>query len=81
MNETNITDHREIRKKIKTPTYSEVVKQAANKDIGEKITNLEEIKASLLGDSLTQAYQTSPPVLCCDSLQNLQKFIRSARIK
>ena len=67
MNETNITDNRKGRKKIKTPTYSEVVKLTANKDIGEKITNLEEIKVSLLRDSLTQAYETSPPVLCCDS--------------
>ena len=67
LNETNITDNRKAKKKIKTPTYSEVVKRTANKDIGEKITNLEEIKASLLRDSLTQAYKTSPPVLGCDS--------------
>ena len=62
LNETNITDDRKARKKIKTSTYSEVVKRTANKDIGEKITNLEEVKASLLRDSLTQAYETSPPV-------------------
>ena len=67
MNETNITDNRKSRKKIRTPTYSEVVKRGADKDIGEKINNLEEIKASLLRDSLTQAYETLPPVLCCDS--------------
>ena len=67
LNETNIADNRKARKKIKTPTYSEVVKLTANKDIGEKITNLEEIKVSLLRDSLTQAYETSPPALCCDS--------------
>ena len=40
---------------------------AADKDIGEKISNLEQINASLLKDSLTQAYETSPPVFCCDS--------------
>ena len=67
MNETNITDNRKSRKKIGTPTYSEVVKRGADKDIAEKINNLEEIKASLLRDSLTQAYETSPPVLCCGS--------------
>ena len=67
LNETSLTDNRKARKKIKTPTYSEVVKQTANKDIGEKITNLKEIKASLLRESLTQAYETSPPVLFCDS--------------
>ena len=67
LNETNITDNRKARKKIKTPTYSKVVKRTANKDIGEKITKLEEIKASLLRDSSTQAYETSPPVLCCNS--------------
>ena len=44
-----------------------MVKRAANKVIVEKTTNLEEIKASLLRDSLTQAYERSPPVLCCDS--------------
>ena len=55
------------RKKIKTPPYSEVVKQTANEDIGEKITNLEEIKTSLLRDSLTQEYGTSSLVLCCKS--------------
>ena len=44
LNETNITGNRKPRKKIKTPTYSAVVKRTANKDIGEKITNLEEIK-------------------------------------
>ena len=38
------------------------------KDIDEKITNLEEIKASLLRDSLTQPHETSLPLLCCDSL-------------
>ena len=67
MNETNITDNRKSRKKIGTPTYSEVVKRGADKDIAEKINNLEEIKASLLRDSLTHAYETSPPVLCCGS--------------
>ena len=67
MNEINTTDNRKARKKVKTPTFSEVVKRTANKDIVEKTTNLEEIKASLLGDSLTQAYEISPPVLCCDS--------------
>ena len=45
LNETSITDNRKARKNIKTPTYIEVVKRTAN--IGEKITNLEEIKASL----------------------------------
>ena len=45
-------------KKVKTPTYIEVVKQIANKDMGEKITTLEEIKTNLLRDSLTQAYET-----------------------
>ena len=44
-----------------------MVKRAANKVIVEKTTNLEEIKASLLRDSLTQAYERSPPVLCFDS--------------
>ena len=67
MNETNITDNRKTRKKIKTPTYSKVVKRLTNTHIAEKVTNLEEIEASLLRDSLTQAYETSPPVLCCDS--------------
>ena len=66
LNETNITDNRKVKKKIKTPTYSEVVKRTTNKDIDEKITNLEEIEASILRDSLTQAYKRSPPVLCCD---------------
>ena len=45
-----------------------MVKRTANKDMGEKITNLEEIKASRLRDSLTQAYETSPPV-CVVTLQ------------
>ena len=44
-----------------------MVKQTANKEIGEKITNLEEIKASLLRDSLTQEYGASSLVLCCNS--------------
>ena len=44
-----------------------MVKQTVNKEIGEKITNLEEIKASLLRDSLTQEYGTSSLVLCCNS--------------
>ena len=44
-----------------------MVKQTANKEIGEKITNLEEIKASLLRDGLTQEYKTSSLVLCCNS--------------
>ena len=30
------------------------------------MTDLEEIKSSLLRDSLTQAYETSPPLLCPD---------------
>ena len=68
LNEINITHNRKARKKIRTPAYSEVSKRRANKDIGEKITNLEEIKANLLRDSLTQAYEASTPVLCCDSL-------------
>ena len=67
MNETNITDNRKTRRNIRTPTCSEAVKRRAGKDIVEKITNLEEIKVSLLRDSLTQACQTSPLVLCCDS--------------
>ena len=67
MSETNITDNRKARKKTKTPSYRDVVKRIANKNIGEKITKLEEIKASVLKDSLTQAYETSPPALCCDS--------------
>ena len=54
LNETNITDNRKARKKIKTPTYSKVVKRTANKDIGEKITKLEEIKASLLREKIHQ---------------------------
>ena len=66
MNETSVKDNRKAKKKIKTPTYSEVVKRTANKDIGKKITSLEEMKASLLRDSLTQAYETSLPVLCSD---------------
>ena len=44
-----------------------MVKRTADKDIGQKVTNLEEIKGSLLRDSLIQAYETSPAVLCCDS--------------
>ena len=36
--------------------------------MGEKKTNLEKIKASFLTDNLTQAYETSPFVLYCDSL-------------
>ena len=44
-----------------------MVKRLTNTHIAEKVTNLEEIEASLLRDSLTQAYETSPPVLCCDS--------------
>ena len=66
MSETNITDNRKARMNTKTPTYRDVVKRIANKNIGEKITNLEEISASVLKDSLTQAYETSPPALCCD---------------
>ena len=54
--------------KTRTPNYSEVVKRTSDKDTGEKITNLEEIKASLLRDSLTQAHETSLSVLCCDYL-------------
>ena len=65
MNLANIIDNRKARKKIRTSTYSEVVKQTANKDKGEKITILEEIKACLLRDRLTQACETSPPGLCC----------------
>ena len=68
LNKTNITDNRKARKKIRTPNYSEVVKRTSDKDTGEKITNLEEIKASLLRDSLTQAHETSLSVLCCDYL-------------
>ena len=45
LSETSITDNRNARKKIKTPTYSEVVKRTANKDVGEKMTNLKKIKA------------------------------------
>ena len=67
LNETNITDNKKAKTKIKTPTYSEVVKRTANKNISEKITNIEEVKASLLRDSLTRAYEISPPVLCCGS--------------
>ena len=55
------------KRRLKTPTYSEVVEKTANKDIGEKIINLEKIKASLLRDSLSQAYETFPPFFCCDS--------------
>ena len=55
------------KRRLKTPTYSEVVEKTANKDIGEKIINLEKIKASLLRDSLSQAYETFPPIFCCDS--------------
>ena len=65
---TNITDNRKARKKIKYPTYSGMVKRTANKDIGEEITNLEKIKASLLRDSLTQAYETSH-LFCVVTLQ------------
>ena len=67
LNETNIIDNRKEGNKIKKPTYSEVVKRTANKDIGGKRTNLVKIKESLLRDSLTQAYETSPSVMCCDS--------------
>ena len=68
LNETNIIGNRKEGNKIKNPTYSEVVKRTANKDVGEKRTNLEEIKGNLLRDILTQAYETSPsPVMCCDS--------------
>ena len=67
LNETSIAYNRKTKKKIKTPTYSEVVEQTRNKDIGEKIINLKKIKASLLRDSLTQAYKTSQSFLCCDS--------------
>ena len=67
LNETNITDNRKARKKIRIPAYSEAVKRTADKDIGEKIAKLEEIKTSLIRDSLTQAYETSPLALCRDS--------------
>ena len=70
LNETNITDNRKARKKMRNVTYSEVVKGTTSKDMGEKTVNLEEIKASLLSDSLSQHYDTSPPVLCCDSSKN-----------
>ena len=65
MNLASIIDNRKARKKIRTSTYSEVVKQTANKDKGEKITILEDIKACLLRDRLTQACEISPPGLCC----------------
>ena len=47
LNLANIIDNRKARKKIRTPTYSEVVERTANKDKVEKITILEEIKACL----------------------------------
>ena len=67
LDESNITDKRKARKKMKTVTYSEVVKGTERKDIGEKVISLEEIKANVLRDSLNQTYETTPPVLCCDS--------------
>ena len=41
-----------------------VVKRTANKDKGEVITTLEEIKAILLRDSLSHVYERPPPILC-----------------
>ena len=41
-----------------------VVKRTANKDIGEVITTLEEIKPILLRDSLSHVYERLPPILC-----------------
>ena len=67
LDESNITDNRKARKKMKALTYSEVVKGTERKDIGEKVINLEEIKANVLRDTLNQTYETTPPVLCCDS--------------
>ena len=40
LNVTNIKDNKKARKKIRSLTYSEVVTQTADKDMGEKITNL-----------------------------------------
>ena len=40
-----------------------MVTRTANKDIGEKITNLEKTKVSPLKDSLIEEYETSPPGL------------------
>ena len=62
LNESNITDNRKERKKVRKVTYSDVVKGNACKDMGEKIVNLEEIRTSLLSDSSSQHYSTSPPV-------------------
>ena len=71
LNESNITDNRKERKKVRKVTYSDVVKGNASKDMGEKIVNLEEIRASLLSDNSSQHYSTSPPVLCCDTSKDI----------
>ena len=47
------------------------MKENVSKDMGEKIVNLEEIRASLLSDSSSQHYSTSPPVLCCDTSKDI----------
>ena len=70
LNESNITDNRKERK-VRKVTYSDVLKGNASKDMGEKMVNLEEIRASLLSDSSSQHYSTSPPVLCCDTSKDI----------
>ena len=67
LNESNITDNRKERKKVRKVTYSDVVKENAS----EKIVNLEEIRAGLLSGSSSQHSSTSPPVLCCDISKNI----------
>ena len=71
LNESNITDNRMERKKVRKVTYSDVVEGNTSKDMGEKIVNLEEIRASLLSDNSSQYYSTSPPVLCCDTSKDI----------
>ena len=71
LNESNITDNRMERKKVRKVTYSDVVEGNTSKDMGEKIVNLEEIRASLLSDNSSQYYSTSPSVLCCDTSKDI----------
>ena len=67
MTETNITDNRKARNKIKNRTYSTVVKGRTNKDTNEKVIRFEKIQANLVKDDVSQSYVTYLPVLSCDT--------------
>ena len=64
LNETNITDNRKARKKIRIPAYSEAVKRTADKDIGEKIG----LNEQSLGDGVSS--QDDELLRILEDLQN-----------